>query len=77
MKNILKKVKNNATWLLTVFIMICLAIPFVFMYLYLKKQNKTLQIHPEFKIKDQKTEDFSDLNEAINEAKKILEKVKK
>jgi len=75
-KEIFLKLKKYLVTILTIIIFIAICIPFVLAFLYLKQKGKTIQIHPEFKIIDIKTEDLIDLGTAIDEAKAILNGIK-
>lgn len=67
-----KYIKKYASLFIGFLMAVGVVILFVLSYLYLKQRGKKLQIHPEFKIIDAYTEDTSDLETAINEAKELL-----
>ncbi len=72
-----KNIKKYSSILISIVIVILLTIPFILAYLYLKQKGKRLQIYPEFKVVDSKTEDLTDLQTAIDEAKEILNRFNK
>jgi hypothetical protein len=72
----ISKIKNSLISILsTVFVIIIFIGIIIFLY-NLRRQGKTLQIIPEFKIIDMYKEDITLLNNSINIAKDILKKVK-
>jgi len=78
MVKFLMNVKIYLITILTIIFIIIIFVGIVAFVLYLKNNNKKLQIIPIFKIIDCKKEDnLNTLSESINIAKEILSKVKK
>ena len=76
-KEVSTKMKNIFAWVITVLILAVLIVPYIVFYFYLRKQGKSLQIHPEFKVIDSKEEPRQkDIKKAVINAKDILKKAK-
>lgn len=75
MKDIYLLVKKYFKIVIAIIIFIAICIPFVLAYLYLRQQDKKIQIHPELKIIDCKKEDIEVLSDTIDLAKDILNRV--
>jgi hypothetical protein len=74
-KEILIKIKDIII-LLFGFIFVALIFGGIVFFIYnLKKKGKTLQIHPEFKVVDVYEENFTTLEESLNVANDILNKI--
>lgn len=80
MNETLTKAKKIATWIGAILLVIVLIVPYVWFVLYLRKQGKTLQLIPEFKIISIHTDgqdDIGTFTSAVKKAKESLKQVQK
>ena len=78
MKNTIEYIKKIGSFTLAVLIILLLIVPYFLIVIYLKKNNKTIDIYPEFKIKDiQGNEDVNQdlLKKGVSSAQDILKKI--
>ena len=64
------KVKTILTWVVAILIVTVLIVPYILILLYYRKQGKSIQLVPEFKIIDAKKE----TDEVLEEANQIIKK---
>lgn len=80
MIKIIAKLKEYSSILIAILIIIAFVVPYILLYFYLKKQNKTLTIYPKFEIKsisNQNQIDQNALESGIRVCQEILKKAKK
>ena len=79
MKTILNSSKKILGVLGAIILILIIVVPYVLLIYYLKKNNKTLQLFPEFKIKNIDNKEKVDqtiLSQAINNGSEILQKIR-
>lgn len=70
-------VKKSLNWIKAIIIIIIILTPYIILWYVLRKQNKTIVIHPEFGIKDIEKEEEIDTNiakDVIQKGQDILKK---
>ena len=78
-KQILNKIKNHFSTIIAIVVVLIVIIPWFFVYLYLKKQGKTIVISPKFEIKEIKNTDNVDskmLGDVIKIGEQIFNRIK-
>lgn len=70
MNETVTKVKTILTWVVAILIVTVLIVPYILILLYYRKQGKSIQLVPEFKIIDAKKE----TDEVLEEANQIIKK---
>ena len=79
MNNFWKNFKNALGIIAAIVVIILVAIPFVFVYFYLRKQDKIITIYPKVSVKEVKNKDDIDtkaLGDAIKAAESIMKRFK-
>ena len=76
---VIEYLKKIGSFLLAIIIICLFIVPYVLFLVYLKKNDKTVDVYPEFKIKDiQGNEDVDQelLKKSVSSAQDILKKIR-
>jgi len=78
MTKVLEFLKKFKGWIIGLFVIIIVVVPYIILYFYLRKNGKQVTIFPKFKITDIKNEKEIDIKiaeDAIAKGKEILKRL--